>query len=54
MPIEEAKSVNTRPTISGIRVTATETIDGVLHVIVPERQDQGRYREVSIAPLGPV
>ena len=35
----------------GNRVTATEVIDGVIHLVVLERDASGRYREVSVTPI---
>lgn len=37
---------------SADRVTATETIDGVQHLLVLEQDDSGCYREVILEPLG--
>lgn len=33
------------------RVTATEIIDGVQHIVVLEQDDSGCYREVILEPL---
>lgn len=40
-------------TVRPDRVTATESINGIEHLVVLERVDTGRYREVSVTPLRP-
>ncbi len=40
-------------TVRSDRVTATESINGIEHLVVLERLHTGRYREVSVTPLRP-
>ncbi len=37
---------------TGSRVTATEMIDGVRHLLVLEQDETGCFREVTLEPVG--
>jgi hypothetical protein len=48
---DDYRIVNTDHDPSGHRVTATELIDGVQHLLILEQDATGCYREVTLEPL---